>query len=56
MRMCEGRSERPRVVFPVQPQNDKEPITAGGKKLDTLIASKSVGGSVVPGEGQKQGV
>ncbi len=39
----------------VQPINDKEPITAGGKAVDSSIASKSVGGSVVPGEGQKQG-
>lgn len=35
--------------------NDKEPITAGGKGVDSSIASKSVGGNVVPGEGQKQG-
>lgn len=34
---------------------DKEPLTAGGKGVDSSIASKSVGGSVVPGEGQKQG-
>jgi len=40
---------------PVKPINDKEPITAGGKSVDGSIASKSVGGSVVPGEGQKQG-
>jgi hypothetical protein len=39
--------------IPVQP--DKEPITAGGKKVDSSIASTSVGGQVVPGEGQKQG-
>ena len=39
----------------VEPQNDTEPILAGGKTLDASIASKSVGGSVVPGEGQKQG-
>jgi len=39
----------------VTPVNDKEPITAGGKQVDSSIASKSVGGSVVPGEGQKQG-
>lgn len=34
---------------------DSEPITAGGKKTDSGIATKTVGGSVVPGEGQKQG-
>ena len=34
---------------------DSEPITAGGKKVDGGIATKSVGGSVVPGEGQEQG-
>lgn len=38
---------------PVQP--DSEPITAGGKKIDGSIATKSVGGEVVSGEGQKQG-
>jgi hypothetical protein len=36
-------------------QPDNEPITAGGKKVDSSIATKSVGGEVVPGEGQKQG-
>lgn len=36
-------------------EGDKEPITAGGKKVDSSIASKTVGGNVVPGEGQKQG-
>lgn len=41
--------------LPVQQQNDKEHITAGGKKVDGSIASKSVGGNVVPGEGQSQG-
>ena len=39
----------------VQSPGDKEPITAGGKKVDCGIATKSVGGEVVPGEGQKQG-
>lgn len=34
---------------------DREPITAGGKKLDPSIAMKSVGGQVVAGEGEKQG-
>jgi len=34
---------------------DSEPITAGGKKIDSGIATKTVGGSVAPGEGQKQG-
>jgi uncharacterized protein (UPF0335 family) len=35
---------------------DKEPITAAGKGTNkSSIASKSVGGTVVPGEGQKQG-
>lgn len=34
---------------------DKEPLTAGGKSTDSSVATKSVGGSVVPGEGQKQG-
>jgi hypothetical protein len=34
---------------------DKEPITAGGKKVDSSIATKSVGGAVSPGDGQKQG-
>lgn len=35
--------------------NDKETITAGGKPVSTDFASKSVGGAVVPGQGQKQG-
>lgn len=39
----------------VQSPGDKEQLTAGGKKVDGSIASKSVGGAVVPGEGQKQG-
>lgn len=41
--------------IPVKQQNDTETLTAGGKKVDSSIASKSVGGSVVPGEGQSQG-
>jgi hypothetical protein len=41
--------------IPANQPGDKEPITAGGKKNDSSIASKSVGGAVVPGEGQKQG-
>ena len=41
--------------IPANQQGDKEPLTAGGKKTDSSIASKSVGGAVVPGEGQKQG-
>lgn len=41
--------------IPANVEGDKEPITAGGKKLDNNIATKSVGGEVVPGEGQKQG-
>jgi hypothetical protein len=40
---------------PVKQDGDKEPLTAGGKKTDSSVASKSVGGAVVPGEGQKQG-
>ena len=40
---------------PANQQGDKETLTAGGKKTDSAIASKSVGGAVVPGEGQKQG-
>ena len=40
---------------PANQSGDKEPITAGGHKPDNSIATKSVGGSVVPGEGQKQG-
>ena len=41
--------------FPADSPGDKEPLTAGGQKTDTTIASKSVGGPVTPGEGQKQG-
>ena len=41
--------------IPANQQGDKEPLTAGGKKLETSVASKSVGGPVAPGEGQKQG-
>lgn len=41
--------------LPVKTDGDKEPITAGGKTVDSSIATKSVGGNVVPGEGQKQG-
>ena len=40
---------------PVRQDGDKETITAGGKKTDSSIASKSVGGPVTPGEGQRQG-
>ena len=40
---------------PADQSGDTEPITAGGKKVEGSIATKSVGGSVVPGEGQKQG-
>jgi len=39
----------------VQSPGDKEPVTAGGKKVDSSLASKTVGGEVVAGEGQKQG-
>jgi len=39
----------------VQQTNDKEQITAGGKPVDSSLVSKTVGGQVVPGEGQKQG-
>jgi len=39
----------------VSGDNDKEPITAGGKAVDSSIASKSVGDKVVAGGGQKQG-
>lgn len=38
----------------VSSPNDKEPITAAGK-IDASSAAKSVGGTVAPGEGQKQG-
>lgn len=41
--------------LPVSADGDKEPITAGGKAVDNSIATKSVGGEVVPGQGQKQG-
>ncbi len=41
--------------LPVRQDGDTEPITAGGKNIDSSLASKTVGGSVVPGEGQKQG-
>jgi hypothetical protein len=41
--------------IPVSSDGDKETITAGGKKIDSSIASKSVGGEIVSGEGQKQG-
>lgn len=41
--------------LPVQQTDSKEPITAGGKQVDSSVASKSVGGPVTPGEGQKQG-
>lgn len=41
--------------IPAKVDGDKEPITAGGKKLDPSIAMKSVGGQVVAGEGEKQG-
>jgi len=41
--------------IPANQPSDKETITAGGKPVDSSIASKSVGGSVVPGEGQRQG-
>src|SRR6266404_897024 len=41
--------------LPVKADGDKETITAGGKTVDNSIATKSVGGNVVPGEGQKQG-
>jgi hypothetical protein len=40
---------------PATQPGDKEPITAGGKAVGSSIASKSVGGNVVPGEGQEQG-
>ena len=40
---------------PAKEPGDKEPLTAGGQKADNSIASKSVGGPVTPGEGQKQG-
>ncbi len=39
----------------VEPDGDKELITAGGKEIDGSIASKTVGGEVTPGGGQKQG-
>ena len=34
---------------------DKEPITAGGKPVESNIATSSVGGKVVSGGGQRQG-
>lgn len=34
---------------------DTEPITAGGTKVASSLATKSVGGPITPGEGQKQG-
>ena len=40
---------------PATQPGDKEPLTAGGKAVGSSIASKSVGGNVVPGEGQEQG-
>lgn len=39
----------------VKQDGDKEPITAGGKAVDSSLASKTVGDKVVPGEGQEQG-
>jgi hypothetical protein len=36
----------------VKPETDKEPIHAAGK-VDSSVATKTVGGQVVPGEGQK---
>lgn len=41
--------------IPVRPDGDKEPITAGGQKIDSSIVTKSVGGPVSAGGGQKQG-
>lgn len=41
--------------LPVNVPGDKETITAGGKSNGNAIATKSVGGPVSPGEGQKQG-
>src|SRR5579862_6724527 len=41
--------------LPVKQDGSKEPITAGGKQVYSSVATKSVGGPVVPGEGQKQG-
>ena len=38
----------------VNSPGDKETLTAGGKKVDSSIATKTVGGEVSPGEGQKQ--
>ena len=39
----------------IEVQPDGEPITAGGKETDSGIAAKTVGGEVIPGEGQRQG-
>lgn len=39
----------------VKQDGDKEPITAGGKSVESGLASKTVGGEVSPGEGQEQG-
>ena len=48
-------ASKDRGGVPVRPINDKETIIAGGKKIDGSIVSKSVGGAVVPGDGQQQG-
>lgn len=53
MTNCDGGKDKGGI--PANQPSDKEPITAGGKAADSSIASKTVGGSVVPGDGQKQG-
>jgi hypothetical protein len=49
-----GKDSSAKGGVKVSADGDKETITAGGKKVDGSIASKSVGGEVVPGEGQEQ--
>jgi hypothetical protein len=53
--MTKAGVTKDRGGVPANQEGDKEPLTAGGKKLENSIASKSVGGPVSPGEGQKQG-
>jgi hypothetical protein len=50
-----GGTAKDRGGLPVNQPNDKEPLTAGGKNVDSSIATKTVGGAVAPNEGQKQG-
>ncbi len=42
-------------LLSVGPDGDKEPITAGGKPVESDIASRSAGGPIASGGGQRQG-